>query len=189
MPRKKRIATATAPAQTVTVTPGVTVVTKAETAQGTDAQAKIDGIVNDFKDGEEQNTGGRPSRSYKREAEELRAQLAAQENQAIMQGFKTLSGAFLDVLCIRLPNPVPATEQEKEIFGEAAGALASKYADSFGKWKEEIAFALATVMILAPRMVTEKKKSSTENTPNATKGDTSSGENGEREKHVSQETA
>jgi hypothetical protein len=156
---------------------------------GNEAQEEIRKIVSETKAQAETTPTGKPSRSYKRELEELKARYEGTESQAIQQGFKVMSGALLDIICVRLPNPIPPTSQEREIFGEAAGALAAKYADSFGQYKEEITFGLATVLILFPRFKREEAQRPERKPADATEGNTPAGQNGERQVHVGEEAS
>lgn len=87
---------------------------------------------------------------------ELRAQREAFKEKA--QSFAAMSGVVLDIICARLPNPLPPSPEEKEFFAAGVGAIAEKYLPQAGGYDAEISLALAAVVILVPRMVKVEKK-------------------------------
>jgi hypothetical protein len=64
----------------------------------------------------------------------------------------------MDLLVKRLPNPIPLSNEEKEIAKNAFSPLAKKYAGRFIKFGEEINFAVCLVIILSTRIKPVKKE-------------------------------
>ena len=82
------------------------------------------------------------------------------ENQKIefTNSLKLFSETALDLLAPRLPNPVPFTTTEKEMFGKSLSALAGKYFSYLNNYDIELSFLFASLILFYPRMKVEKKK-------------------------------
>lgn len=71
---------------------------------------------------------------------------------------RLFSETALDLLAPRLPNPVPFTITEKEMFGKSLSALAGKYFSLLNNYDIELSFLFASLILFYPRMKVEKKK-------------------------------
>lgn len=110
--------------------------------------------------------------------------------------FTQFSNVALDILCERLPNPKPATEGEKAVMAQAVSGMVEKYFPMLGGYDVEIAFTLAVIMVIGPRLVVKKSKvppppkvapiATPQGNANATPGDSDFWENGERKDAVDQ---
>lgn len=112
--------------------------------------------------------GGETDQPTKRRGRRTNAEIEAEKQAALdagkesykekAQAFAAMSGVMLDIICARLPNPLPPTPQEKEFFSVGVGAIAEKYLPQAGGYDAEITLGLAALMILAPRLVKVEKK-------------------------------
>jgi hypothetical protein len=89
-----------------------------------------------------------------------RKTIEEQEKQAeqLSQGLTLFGGALVDILCVRMPNPKPASEMEKQLFGDALSALANKYAPSLIDFAPEAMFLTAVIAIVLPRIKSESSE-------------------------------
>lgn len=84
--------------------------------------------------------------------------------EEFIHSIKQLGGIILDLAAPRLPNPIPFTDQEKDMFNKALSKVALKYYINIGKWEEEATLILITGVLLYPRFRLGKKKSTKEKT-------------------------
>ena len=111
---------------------------------------------------EEPRSGPAPKKKSRsqREIEEAAAK-AAQEAEYInglKSDFALFGSVLLDVICLRMPNPIPATPGEKEVFGNATSRLIEKYAPKMAGYEAELAFGLACIVVVAPRLKKPKEE-------------------------------
>ena len=99
------------------------------------------------------NKGGRPKKNKQLEEEKERAYM-----EALKSDFSAFSGVLLDVVCVRMPNPMPATPGEKALFGNAVSRMIEKYAPMMNGYDAELAFGLAALVVFAPRIQKQKKE-------------------------------
>ena len=78
-------------------------------------------------------------------------------SEELTQAIKQLGGIILDLAAPRLPNPVPFTEQEKKLFNNSLSKVALKYTVNVGKWEEETALLLVTLVLFYPRVKPKKE--------------------------------
>lgn len=69
-----------------------------------------------------------------------------------------IGGMFAGMLVKRLPNPLPLDDFEKEQFNLAFDNIAVKYISYIDKYQEETAFAFSLILIILPRLKSEKEK-------------------------------
>ena len=142
------------------------------------APGKIAGLKKEF---DAEAAAIKPVRKYSkrqtREDEEKAAKI-----ESLKSDFNAFGGMLLDVMCPRMPNPIPPTEQEKELFGNAVGRIIEKYAPQLGGYDAELALAVAVLVVFAPRMkrTTNPKREKT--------GHIDTGEAGKREEPPSEKT-
>ena len=118
---------------------------------------------------EEEVKPARRGRRSKAEAEQTA------KIESLKHDFNAFGGLILEVVCPRLPNPLPPTDQEKQLFGNAVGRIIEKYAPQLGGYDAELALAVAVIVVFAPRM----KKQAYDNA-----GDFDTRQTGKREEYV-----
>lgn len=89
--------------------------------------------------------------TYIKKKEKIKIEAAEQ-----MELLKGVGSSFLSLIVPRLPNPIPITEDEKNIFDTAFCKLAAKYIPMTGGYEIEISFVMVSLMIFAPRIKKEK---------------------------------
>lgn len=96
-----------------------------------------------------------------REREQAAAKAAADAEyiNGLKADFALFGSVLLDVICLRMPNPIPATPGEKEVFGNATSRLIEKYAPKMAGYEAELAFGLACIVVVAPRLKKPKEES------------------------------
>lgn len=109
----------------------------------------------------------KPRRSHKarrdRDAERAAAEAAEAEKlerrKAEVAGdFAMLGTVVLTIVCERLPNPVPPTPAETQVFSNAVSAMVRKYYPQLETYGPEIALAVACGVVIVPRMKAPKTK-------------------------------
>lgn len=66
-------------------------------------------------------------------------------------GFAMFGSMALELICARMPNPIPPTATEKEAWNGAFDLMAKKYIPMAGEYAPELSFGLAAAFILIPR--------------------------------------
>ena len=78
------------------------------------------------------------------------------EDSSKFESFKQtifpVSELLLNILCSRLPNPLPPTELELKMFDASMNAVAEKYFEKFIEYSAEVGLLLACSVIIVPRM-------------------------------------
>ena len=109
----------------------------------------------------------KPRRSHKarrdRDAERAAADAAEAEKlekrKAEVAGdFAMLGTVVLTIVCERLPNPVPPTPAETQVFSNAVSAMVRKYYPQLETYGPEIALAVACGVVIVPRLKAPKGK-------------------------------
>jgi len=124
-----------------------------ETNGNDELQDKLNQIEEEYKEAVEEKPKRR--RSRKKEIEEEQVKQTA-------EGFVLIGNTFIDFVVPRLPNPIPVSESERELWNKTFSAVAEKYAAYVSKFGAEISFVIASIMIFAPRM--QKKDERKNNT-------------------------
>lgn len=78
------------------------------------------------------------------------------EQKKKLESFARLLTLAMNSICTRLPNPLPLSETEKEVFGSAANDLAEKYVPKLGEYQPEISMLAALVLILPGRFMKDE---------------------------------
>ena len=134
-------------------------------------QADISGQLEAIKTETDSQAGDKPRRKHRRrtnkeilEAEAPSVSIAEEAPSvdperlaAAKQSFAMFSNVALDLLCARLPNPIPVTDGEKEVFSLATSAMVEKYFPVIAGYDVELSFGLAVILIFAPRLVKKKE--------------------------------
>lgn len=94
----------------------------------------------------------RVQRQKKSEADEAERAREQAKIDSLKADFGLFGSILLEVICTRMPNPLPPTPGEKQLFGNATSRLVEKYAPKLGGWEAELTFAFAAVVVLAPRL-------------------------------------
>jgi len=111
-------------------------------------QEKLNQIEEEYKEAVEEKPKRR--RSKKKEAEE-------EQLKQTVEGFVLIGNTFIDFIVPRLPNPIPVSDSERELWNKTFSAVAEKYAAYAARFGAEISFVIASIMIFAPRMKNERK--------------------------------
>lgn len=80
------------------------------------------------------------------------------EKEVFLQSVTGVGSFGLNLIIMRMPNPSPLTQQEKEKFDTVFDNLLYKYAGILKDYQEESAFILVAGMILFPRIISKKEK-------------------------------
>lgn len=121
-------------------------------------------IQNRVAEFQERAEAERPRRRYsprkpKQPAEPSPEETAKRERvQGLRRNYAVLGGIVVDIACKRLPNPMPATDEEKELFGNALGAVIEKHSEELDAWGEEFALLFAAGVIFVPRFIVPKRE-------------------------------
>jgi hypothetical protein len=79
------------------------------------------------------------------------------QSEQLSQGLTMLGGMLLDLLCVRLPNPLPPTEMEKQLFGQALSEVSGKYVPSMINYAPEMMLVTMLVVVIVPRIKPDGK--------------------------------
>lgn len=84
-----------------------------------------------------------------------------QEKEEFAQSISGVGSFALNMVCLRLPNPIPLSPEESNNFDMLFSKVAFKYSDMLGRYQEETALFAVGLMIIFPRLKNpnEKKKS------------------------------
>lgn len=155
-PPKQQSITADVAPERATVVRGTGITPEEETGAG------VAGVVEQYK-GEAPAPGGQADADEKRarrrarEKERNAAAQAASGADQLAGDLALLSGLLLDIALPRMPNPLPASPLEREIFTRTVANVARKYAPGMEQWGAEIALVLAAGMIAIPRFIVADK--------------------------------
>lgn len=115
-----------------------------------DLEIKIDELTDNYNaEKNEEDEKKRTGKQY-REAKKKK-DLEEKEKEAYRESFTGLGKTLITLICDRLPNPKPLTEQELTQFDNAFTSVSLKYMSVLGKYQEESALLLIAVFIILPR--------------------------------------
>jgi hypothetical protein len=115
-------------------------------------QEKLNQIEEEYKEAAEEKPKRR--RSKRKEIEE-------EQIKQTTEGFVLIGNTFIDFIVPRLPNPIPVSDSERELWNKTFSAVAEKYAAYVSRFGAEISFVIASIMIFAPRMQKNERKNNT----------------------------
>jgi hypothetical protein len=75
-----------------------------------------------------------------------------EKRDQFLSGFVLFSSLALKMICARLPNPLPPTPEETEMFNTTVTGVMTKYFASIANWDAELSLLVACVFIFIPRM-------------------------------------
>ena len=105
----------------------------------------------------------KPRRIHKRRTKaEIESERARNDEDArnryaqSAQAFSQASCILLDFILRRMPNPSPASPEERQLFSAAVGAVAVKWLPEAAGYDAELTLAAALLVVVAPRMLKGK---------------------------------
>lgn len=80
--------------------------------------------------------------------------------QEEFKAFIPVTQVLLNILCLRLPNPIPVSSQESEMVAQALVKVGEKYFPRLVEFAPEIALAGAMVTVILPRAFKDETQES-----------------------------
>jgi hypothetical protein len=149
MGRKKKITlTAEESKPTATAPP----VNASPNENGATLSQVIDNTVSEFKAEAEAVQSKRKYSPRKKKEPDTEVDEQKVRFDSLKANFNVLGSFGIDLVCARMPNPIPATDEEKRIAGEVTANLIGKYSDTMNDYGEELAFAFMLLIVFAPRL-------------------------------------
>lgn len=121
-----------------------------QTESKTEKVASLKGSQTESTD--QQQDQPREKRKYTRRKPVQAEVLDDQDKERMMKGFQLFTGYALDFIATRMPNPIPATQLEKEMIGTGVDLCLEKYLPLFMPYAPVIILGLSGGMFALPRL-------------------------------------
>lgn len=120
----------------------------------------LENVLNSDKENEVQvkRGRGRPKKTETIEQQKIEDQKNEEIKKEFANQFSLLSDVGLDLLSPRLPNPIPFSKPEKEMFSNALSKVVEKYFSSFGNYDAEISLVVISIVLIYPRIKKDEPK-------------------------------
>lgn len=133
-----------------------------ETVTGLEAEKKTATVetVKALREEYKQTKGAEEKPDRKPRKRRVKREELDEAEQANMQrkvaSFSSFTIMFANVLVVRMPNPKPLDEDEKQMLSEAVAAVIEKYYPDIQQWAPEAMLAFAVVLVFGGRLVKSK---------------------------------